>query len=96
MSWKSKLDYFFHFCKFFFSSEHTSAEDLVPDKEQSLGTSLAQLQTVLEQTVSQMVQSSEQRLKEYIDTSLKAMEDRLCAKMDAIVKLLEKNGHSQN
>jgi len=57
---------------------------------------IEQLKTDLEQTVSQMIASSEERVKQYIDTSVQALENRLCAKMDAILKLVEKNGHSNS
>jgi len=57
---------------------------------------IEQLKTDLGQTVSQMIASSEERVKQYIDTSVQALENRLCAKMDAILKLVEKNGHSNS
>ena len=54
-------------------------------------TNTEEFQTTIEQTVSQIFLSTEQRLKDYIDTSLHALEDRLNQKLDMMFQKLENN-----
>ena len=48
------------------------------------------IQKAIHETVSQIFSSTEQRLKDYIDTSLDALEDRINQKLDL---LLQKQGY---
>lgn len=72
-----------------------NVENTLPDAGFNLppGVTVELLKNTLEQTVSQVVQTSEERLKKYIDTRLQAMESRINVKLDAILMLLETNGN---
>lgn len=56
-------------------------------------TDFEMVQKTIEQTVSQIVQSSEDKMMKYIDTRLDAMESRINQKLDSLIQLLQKNGH---
>lgn len=58
------------------------------------GMNTEELQMTIQQTVSEIFVSTEQRLKNYIDTSLHALEDRLSQKLDSLMKQLVNNGQS--
>lgn len=69
------------------SNEDSSASSKVT------GMDLEMLQTTIEQTVSKMLQSSEDKMMKYIDFRLDTLESRLNKKLDCLVQLLEKNCH---
>ncbi|KAL4231938.1 hypothetical protein ACF0H5_009514 [Mactra antiquata] len=57
---------------------------------------MTMVQSLIEQTVSQMLEQSEQKFKHYIDTSLEAMELRLSTKLDNLIALVSNNTSTQN
>ncbi|XP_060603651.1 uncharacterized protein LOC132756568 [Ruditapes philippinarum] len=54
------------------------------------GSHIEMLQATIQQTVSQMVQSSEEKILKYVDTRLNTMETKLNQKLDTIIQLLQK------
>ena len=60
------------------------------------GMNTEELQMAIQQTVSQIFLSTEQRLKNYIDTSLTALEGRLNQKFEDLIQQLVHNGQSSD
>ena len=48
------------------------------------------LQTAIQQTVTQVVQSSKENIRKYVDTRLNDMEAKINQKLDTIIQLLQK------
>ncbi|XP_045189432.2 uncharacterized protein LOC123546876 [Mercenaria mercenaria] len=65
-----------------------SFEDTVSPK--LTGSHTEMLQKKIEQTVSQMINLSEEKIIQYVDTRLNAMETRLNEKLDTLIELLRK------
>ena len=55
-----------------------------------------ELQIAIQETVSKIFMSTEQRLKDYIDSSLVALEDRISQKFDTLLQTLVKKSDSIN
>lgn len=61
-----------------------------------IGAGVNMTRKMIEQTVSQIIETREQKLKEYIDTSLSAMESRLSHKLDKLIEMLQKDQDQPN
>ena len=78
---------------FFSSNSRTDAQNKEPV---ATGMNSEELQLTIQQTVSQIFLSTEERLKNYIDTSLTALEDRLSQKFEDMIQQLIHNRSSSD
>jgi hypothetical protein len=80
---------------YFINFRSTSHPDVGASNDDTLsqnltGSQIEMLQATIQQTVSQMVQSSEEKILKYVDTRLNTMETKLNQKLDTIIQLLQK------
>ena len=78
----------------------SNCQETTDDKSKTVsaaaGMNSEELQIAIQETVSKIFMSTEQRLKDYIDSSLVALEDRISQKFDTLLQTLVKKSDSIN
>lgn len=81
-------------------TENSNCQETTDDESKTVsaaaGMNSEELQIAIQETVSKIFMSTEQRLKDYIDSSLVALEDRISQKFDTLLQTLVKKSDSIN